>query len=361
MELHLSQVAELMTLKGLKVCILQRWTGNETIHSEGNLTIEGLKTPDPLFNYRWRSKIRGDPAIVHLNNISHSFPSASTDTSITFHGVGWDIPKNIPREYSGEYFDLKVRMVRSSEIFQMIYGMKRCKKILTVDTSILRLMQQLFPEETEKVHYIPNYVDTNLFRSKSSTKEMFELSEDDYVILFPRNISLARGYPILLDILNHFSKDKKVKILVAGRELTEIRKSGYLVKINEYIQSRGLSGSIRFLGSIEHRKMVDVYNAADVVIIPSLYSEGTSLSAIEGMASGKPVITSNVGGLNDLIIDGYNGLIRRPRSDEFITAIEGLRSGDIDPRKISENASAVARQSFTKTKWDASVIKFFDL
>ena len=58
--------------------------------------------------------------------------------------------------------------------------------------------------------------------------------------------------------------------------------------------------------------MPQVYRYADIVLIPTKAAEGTSLSCLEAMASGRAVIAGCVGGLSDLIVDGYNGLLLRP-------------------------------------------------
>ena len=52
-------------------------------------------------------------------------------------------------------------------------------------------------------------------------------------------------------------------------------------------------------------EMNKAYQNADITLIPSLYSEGTSLSCIEAMACGNAVIATRIGGLSDLIINDF--------------------------------------------------------
>ena len=56
-----------------------------------------------------------------------------------------------------------------------------------------------------------------------------------------------------------------------------------------------------------------LYNTADIVLIPSIHSDGleeaTSISSLEAMASGVSVIASDIGGLSDIFEDGSNGLL----------------------------------------------------
>jgi len=62
------------------------------------------------------------------------------------------------------------------------------------------------------------------------------------------------------------------------------------------------------LGHRDHfREMPRIYANSDIVLLPSFFSEGTSLAVLEGMASEKPVVTTDTGGINDM---GVNGGIR---------------------------------------------------
>lgn len=70
--------------------------------------------------------------------------------------------------------------------------------------------------------------------------------------------------------------------------------------------------------------MPGLYALSDVIVIPSLM-EATSLSAMEGMAAGKPIVATNVGGLPFLVRHGDNGFCVPPRSpDDLARAIKQL-------------------------------------
>lgn len=64
-----------------------------------------------------------------------------------------------------------------------------------------------------------------------------------------------------------------------------------------------------------------VHKEHHIAIIPTLGSEGTSLSMIEAMAAGCMVLSSNIGGLSNLIIDGYNGSLVMPTSQDMEQAL----------------------------------------
>lgn len=82
-----------------------------------------------------------------------------------------------------------------------------------------------------------------------------------------------------------------------------------------------------------------IYADADIAVIPTVYSEGTSLSCLEAMSSGLPVVATNVGGLNDLILDGYNGRLVPPSAERITAALAEL----IEDRELRKALGIRAR------------------
>jgi glycosyltransferase involved in cell wall biosynthesis len=92
----------------------------------------------------------------------------------------------------------------------------------------------------------------------------------------------------------------------------------------------GISERVRFLGF--RRDIPELLAASDVFALPSLY-EGTSLALLEAMAAGRAIVSSAIGGSDELIDDGASGLLIAPRdADALVEALhrlladEGLRS-----------------------------------
>ena len=118
---------------------------------------------------------------------------------------------------------------------------------------------------------------------------------------------------------------------------------------------------VRFMGSIPHDKMNDVFNAADIVIIPTFFGEGSSLAALEAMACQKTIIASNIGGLNDIIIDGYNGFLIPPHAELFVSKILYLKDNKEVLKYTSRNALRLAREVYNKKRWEKQVLDFFEI
>ena len=76
---------------------------------------------------------------------------------------------------------------------------------------------------------------------------------------------------------------------------------------------------IEFLGRIEHEKLPQYYQNADVFVLPSL-NEGMSNTMLEALASGLPLISTNTGGAEELVADGENGFIVKMKDVDDIAA-----------------------------------------
>lgn len=101
-------------------------------------------------------------------------------------------------------------------------------------------------------------------------------------------------------------------------------------------------GFRRVLGSVSREEMARHYEAADVVVLPSL-AEGFGLTAIEAMARGCVVVVSENTFAHDVIESGRDGFIVRPRSaDALAEVLQYLESGVCDAQKISVLAAARA-------------------
>ncbi len=74
------------------------------------------------------------------------------------------------------------------------------------------------------------------------------------------------------------------------------------------VQEHGLAGQVTFLGTVPHEQVPEILKIADIYVIPSLF-EGTSLSLLEAMFNGLPIIGSDTRGINSMIVPGKNGVL----------------------------------------------------
>ena len=119
----------------------------------------------------------------------------------------------------------------------------------------------------------------------------------------------------------------------------------------EWLENEAAKGFVRW---IPHKEdAVDEIHAADVVVLPSYYSEGVPRSLIEAMACGKALITTDTPGCRDVVEPDRNGFLVPPRDvDALVEAM--MRFGDASD--IAEKMGARSRTLFLERFSDEHVV-----
>lgn len=86
----------------------------------------------------------------------------------------------------------------------------------------------------------------------------------------------------------------------------------------EWLMDVQRGGLVEWKGPLSFRKLMDVVDQSDVIVLPSYHPEGVPRSLIEAAAKGKPIITTNMPGCKDIVIDGSNGFIVPPKNAELL-------------------------------------------
>lgn len=117
----------------------------------------------------------------------------------------------------------------------------------------------------------------------------------------------------------------------------------------QYVSAEGLSDKVLPRGNVSHDDVDVYYKAADIILLPSIRSddveEATSLSMLEGMACGKPVIASAIGGLREIIRDRENGfLVPEKAPGEIASAVRAVMSDAGLYERIGSAAAAFVKE-----------------
>lgn len=197
---------------------------------------------------------------------------------------------------------------------------------------------------------IPNIIDTSLFKplNKTYAKSIFRLSEEKHIILFGAFAAILnknKGISLLLKALDHISEkiSNNSELIIFGQDKPKDFKHG---KFNK----------IRWLGHInEEQKMCELYNCADIVVVPSRI-EAFGLVAAEAQACGVPVVAFRNSGIQEVVNHMETGYLANPFD------YSDFASGIIWTLKNHESLSPLARKKACD-EWSPEVIvpKYIDL
>jgi glycosyltransferase involved in cell wall biosynthesis len=146
---------------------------------------------------------------------------------------------------------------------------------------------------------------------RAAARNRFGLKPDQLAIGIVANLIPYKGHADLVEALARLSSrtDQKWVLLVAGRD------DGPGRALKERAEFQGIASNIRWLGSIND--VPTLWRAADIGVLAS-HQEGLPNSLLEAMAMGVPTVTTNVGGVVDIVTNGVDALVVPPRNPEAI-------------------------------------------
>ena len=168
----------------------------------------------------------------------------------------------------------------------------------------------------DKIVVIPNGINigevtTNLTREESRTKLGLPLKTK--IILFFGSLVPYKGPDVLLKAFKIIKKEfPEVKLIFGGR-------GPMVVELQSMAKKFDLEDDVIFLGFVEEKDKALYYKSADIFSLPSTnMAESFGIVNLEAMASGIPVVGSNLGGIPDIIKEGKNGLLAKPRDHQSL-------------------------------------------
>ncbi|MFS4493388.1 glycosyltransferase family 4 protein [Maribacter sp. 2308TA10-17] len=312
-----------------------------------------LKVISRLFSDYWkfyRLLKKNDFSLVHLNpsmNMKSFFRDSifaaicsitGTKMTIFWHGWQWAFEKKTVQ---------KILFW-----FKMTYGKADSMIILAKEFS-----DQLKKYGYKKpIHQVTTVADPIFFEleTKFENPSIENPVNEDLVLLFLSRIERVKGiYEALesFEILKEEYPSLKLKVAGTGGELDAAR---------AYIEQKGLQG-VELLGWITGEGKAKAFAESDIYLLPSYHGEGLPCSILEAMATGLPVISTDVGGIKDFFEDGTMGYLVKMKNPSEIS--EKLRLLINNPEQIEVMGRyniEYARNRFTPKKVGSELERIYD-
>jgi glycosyltransferase involved in cell wall biosynthesis len=157
----------------------------------------------------------------------------------------------------------------------------------------------------DKVRVVANGVDPARVRCKASREELASYrrrwaGEGERILVFVGRLVREKGVEVLLEAMPEvLAAHPEAKLVVAG--------GGWRGHLEERARALGVSQKVAFAGFVPEEELPWLYAVAEVAVYPSLY-EPFGIVALEAMAAGVPVVTSDAGGLREVVRHGETGL-----------------------------------------------------
>ncbi len=222
------------------------------------------------------------------------------------------------------------------------YQPKRLRAVIAISDMVKQDMMRWYQIPEERIHVVYNGVDIERFhpRNRRYREEIRRRHgiKDEFVLLFVSNNFRMKGLVSLIKALAGTKKENSppFRLFVLGRD----RQESYSVLARQM----GVSEEVIFVGSSDEPEKY--YGASDLLVHPTFY-DACSLTVLEALASGLPVITTCFNGAGGIITQGQEGfVISDPRDDQvlsekisFFLSRETLKKASVAARSLAERHS----------------------
>ena len=199
--------------------------------------------------------------------------------------------------------------------------MGTCDKIIALSSYWHDYLSTL--TDPKKISIVPNGVKLSEFRMKEDRRDELGFSKDQTIVIFMGPIGKRKGAFDLLDAVpSVLVNAPNTRFVFCG----EGEFDGELETFKEDINAKNLFSHVKCAGSVTGQEKYDYYLSSDIFVLPS-YAENLPNSLLEAMASGLPVVVSDVGGIPELVKDGFNGFL--------------VKAGDVNA--IAKNVTDLAK------------------
>lgn len=331
-ETYITMLSRLICSLGCKVRIFQYSNSDFEKHLD-YATVYGCadkKQKDKAFLFN-KAKLLYEKGNKYLTIIGSDIitPDFKVDNSIAInHGIYWDSDRNRGLKLIADF------LIRQIRAYPIVKRVQNVDEVVCVDNNFICWYRTQTSYRNVKLTPILNFADIG--------PEKINKSEKIIKIVFARRFVGIRGTRLFTPIAKRLlEKYPNIEITFAGSGpdedyMRETLNGFDMVNFTKYKSDESLKFHSQF----------------NISVVPTLYSEGTSLSLLEAMSAHCAVVCTNIGGMTNIILDEYNGLMVSPNEEELFEALCKLIDNKNFREKLSQNGYNTIKNCFSLAKWE---------
>lgn len=222
-----------------------------------------------------------------------------------------------------------------------------CEKILVISDFLKRRIIEIDKENESKTYVFKNAIDVNRFDRKQylDYRELFrkeiEVKSDCKLVMYCGRLSKEKGVRELLVAFEKIS-NLNCKLLIVGSSwFSSNKKNDYIIELEKI--AKRFESKVLFTGYIAYDDLPKYYAAADIVVFPSIGNEAAGLVVIEALASGIPVVCSDLGGIPEYATSKACEIVTY--DDNFVGNLGNALEKLINNKEYYNNKQKNARES----------------
>ncbi len=264
--------------------------------------------------------------------------------------VQWPIPNGLGALFLKKIYGIPyINTIHGEEVYlskryHTIFALKwivnNAKKTITNSSATRDSCLEAGLDEYN-IQIIPFGVDTDFFKPLKLPK-----NEDMFQILSVGYLIERKGFEYLIRAMKEvLKKHKNARLKIVGSGPLENKLKNMIIKLE-------LQNEVEIIKNVSDEELLRLYNSSDLFVLPSITdsqgnTEGLGVVLLEAMASGLPVIGSNVGGIKDIIVDNETGLLfQEKNSQEIVDKIIFTIENKSKMNKLAENGLNFVEENF---------------
>jgi glycosyltransferase involved in cell wall biosynthesis len=344
---YTAQLAELLATRGSHRVVVVQPSAIPFAREHGSgIVVQGIPGGRwSLWKHYWQN-YRNQTALTIFVNFSFAIWGGNEPTIAIQHGIAHDgfyspyggIARAVHKGVAACLYVRRMRRIKAT--------LDRTDRIICVDLNFPNWVRAHFPRRRweDKLVYVPNF---GIPLPEEQITRKLAAAGGPRKVLIARRFAPERGFPMIGKIISEIAPDyPEHRFLFAGSgELSE--------ELRRHIQPHANCEIARLSRAALH----EIYRDCSVSIIPTLWSEGTSLSCIESMCNGLAVVATNVGGLGNVILGGFNGELVSPVEREIKAGIRRVLDNGDYARTLAYNGWLTAKSCFSLEAWQERVMR----
>ncbi len=221
-----------------------------------------------------------------------------------------------------------------------------CHKIVAATIKEKHDFIQHYNAVPETISVVPCGVNQDLFQpmDRKIAREHLGLGINDKIILYVGRVEPLKGLGRLIQTVSHLKNQVAAKLIIAGGDDLD---QPEMKQVTGLVRQLGVEDLVTFAGRVDQINLPYYYNAADALVIASLY-ESFGLVALEALSCGTPVVSTAVGGMKTVVRPGETGYLV---SDDTVKSMGKCIYDILSNPEFYQARSLTIRNSISRFSW----------
>lgn len=210
---------------------------------------------------------------------------------------------------------------------------QRADAMISVSNEMQRLLEEQYPEHIKKSSIIYNGIDPPNFTPST-------INLKSKILLFVGRLSSIKGIFPLMEAMQKVRRDIKLVVLGDGPDRSSLEQD---------IQRKNLQENVILKGAVSMQKVFEWVDRSYALVLPSFY-ETQGIVLMEANICGRPVLASNINGINEMVENGENGILfEKGNTDEIAKSINWLFDHPKEAKRMGNFGESYVMKKFS---WD---------